>query len=146
MNLFNDDNKDPFADQAPIPDGKYSGKIEKTDVFTTKDGHKGVKLEIRLQNNRMVFERLNFEHPKTKEISVTSLKKILHAALTAPPKTLTTTKEIADMLKGLPVYIQVKQKGEDDKGYMKYGLYFQKLPDPALKVTKGAAPAGGVNY
>lgn len=69
----------PSGDFGLLPDGEYAGAIETAELVTTAKGGKMIKLAIRLDNNRMVWDNLNVDCPssaKAQEIALRNLKTI----------------------------------------------------------------------
>jgi hypothetical protein len=138
------------GDIAPLADGIYDGTIEKTEMKTPKTGGAPyINCQIRLANNRVLFERiaLNSTNPQAKEVAEKKLKNIVVNAIakTAEKKTsFTSLEDIASYLHGLPVKIKYQYKGKNDKGYDQEQLWYQPVDDavrstgtPATAKTKG---------
>lgn len=123
------------------PEGKYSGKILSAKLEKSKANDRVIALQIKTPAG-MAFERLNFDHAKCKAITLDTISKIIVGGCKNPPSKLNTVEDIVYFLKGLPVNITVKHKGQDEKGFTKTAVYFNKVA-PAEQITvttDGQAP------
>ena len=135
MSLFNlDSGKKAMqvADESmpeflPIPNGKYEGTITYAEPAKSAAGHGYIRAQIDLKDGIKHFFTLNLEHPKAKEIAITELTRIFVYGYKNPPEKLETLKDIAAALTGTPVHVFIKQKGENEKGYMQYTTRFMEL-------------------
>ena len=64
------------SDFSPVPPGIYDGEIVAAEQRTSATGNEYLSLQIRLGNNRLVFDNLNLWH-KTSEAAVEIAKKKL---------------------------------------------------------------------
>jgi len=124
---FKDDElfKDGFTD---IPEGDYTGKITKAEASKSAAGHNSVKLELTLSNKQKMFDRLNVEHPTAGSFAKKTLARIVKGAFkNSEAIKLSSVGEVAKFLTGVPVNITVKQKGQNEKGYMQYNIYYNPV-------------------
>lgn len=133
MSIFNIDKvqKEEKKEFAEIPEGKYTGKIVKVEQKKTQAGHNVLNLQIKTDAG-LVFNGLNFDHPKCAVITQQTVAKILNS-YENPPKEVDTLNTLADLMTGLPVEVFVKPKGKNAQGYTQYGVYFNDL-DATKKV------------
>lgn len=131
----------------PMADGIYDGHIEKSDVKQSKSGAMMIKLQLRLKNNRVLFDQisLNAANPKAKEIAQKKVKNIIVNGLakTAEKKTtFSSLEDIASYIKGMPVKIKYQYKGKNPAGYDVEQLFYQPVEDNVrhlglMSTTKG---------
>lgn len=114
LNGFNAGNVEPRTGYEPIPAGKYSAVITKSEMKATKSG-KGSFLEITFQvldseyKGRQLWARLNLENPTAlaEKIAQSELSSICRAVGVLQPK------DSSD-LHGIPLTITVRQKTDKD--------------------------------
>lgn len=128
----------------PIQDGDYDAVIEKSEIALTQKGHKTIKVQLRLNNKRVVFDRLNFEseNATAKEIALKKFKSIVFFGIDNPQSKFATIEQMASYLSGTPVKIYYKNKGKDERGYDKFSVTYKQ---GSAKISKTTAK-GGVAY
>lgn len=110
LNGFNAGTVEPMNEYEPIPAGKYSAVITKSEMKPTKSG-KGSFLELTFQvldsehKGRQLWVRLNLNNPSAlaEEIAQSELSSICRAVGILEPKDSTD-------LHGIPLVITVRQK------------------------------------
>jgi hypothetical protein len=138
-------------ESTPLADGIYDGKVEKAEVRKTKAEQEYINLQLRLSNNRVLFERitLNATNPKAKEIAQKKVKQIVTNGLakTAEKKsTFTSLQDIASYLTGMPVKIKYAYKGKNPAGYDVEQLFYQPVDDTARSSGRVNAATKGPSY
>ena len=134
--------KDSKPQYAPLPEGKYLGKITEGTVGKTAAGHSVVKLKLKLDGQKgFHFVDLNLDHEKTKAISKKTLGEIFTYGYKNPPVKLDSVLDVALACQGAPVSVTIKHKGLCEKGYMRFGTYFNEVPE-SLKVDFASRDAG----
>ncbi len=111
-------------------EGKYVGRIAKATPKTSKSGYKMVELSIKVEGHKgYFFHNINLDHPNAAAISQKTLLQIFTYGYTNPPSKLETAEEVAMALTGAPVAMTVKDKGETEQGYPRYGVFFNAVGD-----------------
>ena len=115
LNGFNAGTVDPMNEYEPIPAGKYSAVITKSEMKPTKSG-KGSFLELTFQviegqhKGRQLWARLNLDNPNAlaMQIAQSALSSICRAVGVLTPK------DSSD-LHDIPLTITVRQKVDQDR-------------------------------
>lgn len=126
----------------PLADGDYEGVVDEAKVEINKKGNKYINVKLRLQNKRVLFDRLNVEseNATATEIAMKKFKSIVYFGIDNPQSKFSTFEQMAAVLKDTPVKLYYKNKGKDDNGYDRFSITYKK-PDMKKTVTKG-----GVSY
>jgi hypothetical protein len=138
MSLFTLGNVETKTQHGPHPEGKHVGKVVEVEVKKSQAGHEYLFTKIKTDAGQ-ITNSLHLLHPNAKESAMRTLSEMLSHGYGNPPKTLESMADIAIALTALPVCITVKHKGENDKGYMQYGIYFNALPEGTAKAEYGAS-------
>ena len=136
---------DGARDFEPLETGDYTGTVEKAEVTTNQQGQKLIKVQLRLNNKRVVFDRLNFEaqNPTAKKIALEKFQSICYYGVNKPQSKFATIDQMAAYIRGVPVHIHYKNKGKDESGkYDRADVYYKPCAEKATK----AAPAAGSLY
>lgn len=133
-----------------FPEGEYDGFVDKATLGKTTAGHAVLKLELLLADKgsqseidgagkmKKFFHDINLEHPKCKEISHQTVATILVNGIENAPKTIATNDDLVRAMPNVPVSVKVKHKGANDKGYMRYGVYFNPVKKKIASVSVSA--------
>jgi len=143
MFSFTDKDVQEVKSGGVVPEGEYTGRVEKAEVTKTEAGHQTIVVEMKLDTGAKLRERFNLEHPKSAEIAKKGVVKLLTAGVAQAKQNFGTFPELAAYLKGIPVKVRVKhrEKKPGDK-YTNYSLSFLDVDQP---ITKQDA-AGGISY
>jgi hypothetical protein len=134
-------------DRPPLPAGIYDGKVEKATIKQSKtSGESYINLQLRLSNNRVLFDRVGLQakNPKAKDIAQKKVKNIVVNGLakTSEKKSVfTSLEEIASYLTGIPVKIKYEHKGKNEKGYDVESLFYNSVDDANRIVKDGKQAA-----
>ena len=103
---------------APLETGEYNGVIEKTEVKTSQKGEKYINVQLRLDNKRVVFDRLSFEaqNPTAKKIAHEKFQSICFFGIEKPQAKFKSLDEMASYIAKTPVKIYYSNKGKDETG------------------------------
>lgn len=127
----------------PIEDGDYDGIVEEAKVDTNQKGNKYINVKIRLNNKRILFDRLNVESENgiAVEIAMKKFKSMVYFGIDNPQAKFSTFEQMAMTLKDTPVKVYYKNKGKDDRGYDKFSLTYKKTD---MKKTAQPVKAGAI--
>jgi hypothetical protein len=130
----------PKKEFSPIPTGNYAGTVDTAEVKTTAAGNRYINIKIKLENNRVVFDRLNFEgtNQTAKDIAVKKFQSIVFFGIENPVAKFKALEEMASYIKGTPVKIYYADKGKDERGYDKFSITYK---DGVIKRTAVSTPA-----
>jgi len=138
MSLFTLGNVETKTQHGPHPEGKFVGKVVVVEVKKSQAKLEYLFIKIKTDAGQ-ITNSLHLLHPNSEKFAKSTLDEMLTYGYSNPPKNLDSMAEIAIALTSLPVHINVKHKGENDKGYMQYGVYFNPLPTGVAKAEYGAS-------
>jgi hypothetical protein len=101
----------------------------------TAAGHRVIKLRLALTGGYTVFHDLNVDHPGCKKVTNDTITIAMRSAYKDPPRDISSYEEGCRVFAGIPIAVHIKHKGLDEKGRMRYGVYFNDKVDPIDKIS-----------
>lgn len=122
----------------PLPTGEYKGTIDSAEVKSGKSG-RYINVKLKLDNKRVVFDRLNFEsqNQTAKEIATKKFQSIVFFGINSPVSKFKSLDEMASYIQGTPIHIYYVNKGKNEAGYDMSSISYK---NGVTKITKTAQP------
>jgi hypothetical protein len=123
-----------------VPEGKYTGKVVKTEIRNTNSGYKSLSLQIKLDGgNRSTFDSILLNHPKAAKVTADKINRLMTYGYQNPPTQIGSYDDLKEALDGVPVNITVKHK-TDAEGKTRENVYYNETK-PEQRVVFGAVKA-----